>query len=212
MRKKISCIYKIYCVPNKKFYLGSTVDWVQRKGKHLRELRRCSHYNKRLQRAWTKYGEGSFKFLVLEYADREAIKAKEQKLLDKWVGHKNCFNTSRNTFSNMLGRKHSKKTKDKIGKANSIALKGKILTEEHKANVKKALQDLYKTIQMPSPTEETRQKMREAKIGKPAPHNSYPRSEETKRKISEAKKGKKLTEEHKKKLRDAYKRRKEHIL
>jgi len=64
-----SGIYKIINVVNNKFYIGSSVDLRKRKSKHFSELRHNKHNNKHLQRAWDKYGEASFVFVVVEELD-----------------------------------------------------------------------------------------------------------------------------------------------
>lgn len=72
------------------------------------------------------------------------------------------------------GYKHSSETKKKIGEANSIALKGRKLSEEHKESIKKGKEGL-----------------------------DLSHTDESKAKISNGLKGKPKSEEHKAKLRAA---------
>lgn len=59
----------IYCIrnlKNNKVYIGSTkTSFMNRKNKHLRLLRKGSHYNEYLQNSWNYYSEDSFTFEVL---------------------------------------------------------------------------------------------------------------------------------------------------
>lgn len=59
-------IYRISCICNNKVYIGSSVDIDQRWRDHKTALRNNRHYNKYLQRAWSKYGESNFEFSIVE--------------------------------------------------------------------------------------------------------------------------------------------------
>jgi group I intron endonuclease len=98
---KISGIYKIVNKTNGKYYVGSSMDI---RGKphgrfyqHNAHLKSNRHYNSHLQRAWNKYGEDCFEFIVIEKSipDKTAILELEQKYLDiaKNERHK-CYNQS----------------------------------------------------------------------------------------------------------------------
>lgn len=91
-RKKRSGIYKITNTVNDKFYIGRSSDLVERKCRHFCHLRKGTHHNKHLQRAFNKYGQDSFIFEVLEYT--ENIVEKEQEYFDKLNcgNHKICYN------------------------------------------------------------------------------------------------------------------------
>lgn len=92
----MSVIYRITCVENGKFYIGSTVNRAQRWSRHRRELRLGRHKNKSLQASWGKYGEASFVFEVVEeVSDVLQLMAVEQRWLDRFVGHRLCFNFNR---------------------------------------------------------------------------------------------------------------------
>jgi group I intron endonuclease len=89
----MSCIYKITCVKNQKYYIGSTVNKTQRWARHRRELRTGVHKNKNMQAAWNKHGEATFEFAVLEnVADPVLLMQVEQRYLDACVGSADCFN------------------------------------------------------------------------------------------------------------------------
>ncbi len=78
MLPRSSGVYQIRCVPTGKIYIGSAVDLKARWDGHRRRLRRGVHHNAHLQYAWDKYGEASFEFSVLEYADKlDAVHMRE---------------------------------------------------------------------------------------------------------------------------------------
>lgn len=83
---KIAYIYMIINVINGKFYIGSTNNYTNRFYAHKNELRKGTHHSKHLQKAWDKYGEEAFEFVVIEefYIDNKDDKFnKEQLYLDK---------------------------------------------------------------------------------------------------------------------------------
>jgi DNA-binding transcriptional regulator YhcF (GntR family) len=62
-------VYAIRCVPTGQVYVGSSKDVSWRKVVHWARLRNGTHYNLRLQEAWTRHGEEAFVFEVLELLD-----------------------------------------------------------------------------------------------------------------------------------------------
>lgn len=83
---KIAYIYMIINVLNGKFYIGSTNNYINRFYAHKNELRKGTHHSKHLQKAWDKYGEEAFEFVVIEefyINDKEDKFNKEQIYLDK---------------------------------------------------------------------------------------------------------------------------------
>lgn len=55
-------VYTITCMPTGKIYVGQARNVTKRWQSHRWHLRKQKHGNHHLQRAWTKYGEGSFAF------------------------------------------------------------------------------------------------------------------------------------------------------
>lgn len=124
------CIYQIQNKINGHIYVGSAVNFNNRKQTHLRHLRRGTHHSFALQNAYNKYGEENFCFSILEEVDDISVLIlKEQKWLDQLkpeynmtpIAGKNCH----------IGMKRRKETCEKI----SSSLKGKPLTEEHKRKI-----------------------------------------------------------------------------
>jgi group I intron endonuclease len=129
----IGGIYKITCLKNNKFYIGSSTNIIIRWKLHKSALKRNAHPNTYLQNSWNKYGENNFKFEIMENVktnlliERELSWFKRTKCFD----HKYGFNIINPGTFPMLGRKHSEKSKSKI----SIAMSGRILTDSHKRNI-----------------------------------------------------------------------------
>lgn len=78
-----SGVYRILCIPTGKIYIGSSVDLRHRWDQHRRRLRRGIHGNAHLQLAWSKYGEASFEFSVLEFVDLPDLLCAEQAWIDR---------------------------------------------------------------------------------------------------------------------------------
>lgn len=144
-------IYQILNKVNGKFYIGSALDIKQRWRQHKHYLRLGNHQNIYLQRAWNKYWETSFEFLILEICSKEELITKEQ----AWLNWTQSFNLAigynlNPTAGSSLGIKHSDEAKQKMSAAKkkmteetklkmSLAHKGKKRTEEHKANIQAAM-------------------------------------------------------------------------
>lgn len=81
--KKISGIYKIYCIVNNKFYIGSATNIANRWNRHRYDLRANKGTNRNIQASWNKYGEESFTFeIVEEVLDKAKLIEREQHYLD----------------------------------------------------------------------------------------------------------------------------------
>lgn len=78
-------VYSIQAKHNGKYYFGSTTSkkgFICRWRGHLYELRNNIHINKRLQRAYNKYGEDNFEFKIRVVCKKEFCVILEQKYLD----------------------------------------------------------------------------------------------------------------------------------
>lgn len=158
-----SGIYKIKCLINGKFYVGSSINLQKRKGTHFGDLKENRHSNKYFQNAWNKYGEDSFEFEVLEECPKTLLIEREQHYLDTltpWkreIGYNiykdaksrlgmKCSEESKEKMRQAkLGKKrfpHREETKEKIGNANSGEQCGScVLTWESVAEIR----NKYKT-------------------------------------------------------------------
>lgn len=107
-------IYKILNVENNKVYIGKCENFNKREKEHLKLLRKGKHFNIHLQYAFSKYGENSFKFILIEECEdlntREIFYIDEYKALNKIYGY--------NLQAGGLGGKHSEETilKQKLNK------------------------------------------------------------------------------------------------
>lgn len=120
-------IYKIINVVNNKFYVGSAVDFTARKRRHWWALRSQRHANKHLQAAWNKYGEESFKFLIVEELPEGAdLVSAEDAWLKEHVGKEYCYN---------LGTEAVAFTRGWYGEKNSMWGKTFVHTPEAKARI-----------------------------------------------------------------------------
>ena len=199
-------IYKITNRGNNKVYIGSSVNLDNRKRQHFYLLSKNNHTNRYLQYAYNLHGGENFKWEIIEYVEKleslEEVKKKllerEQHWLDLFFGE-DCYNFNPTAGSN-LGIKLSKETRIRIGRANSIALRGRKLPQDVIEKIR--LGNLGKKM---SP--ESIEKTRQANLGKIL-------SEETKKKMSEKLKGNThtlghvLSEEHKRKIGEKSKRNK----
>lgn len=97
-------VYKIINLINGHSYYGSTVTSLHNRYlDHVEDLRRNAHRNGYLQKAWNKYGEENFDFLVLNEMPGKTefeIRCREQYFLDNYVRWHKDYNLSRSAFTN----------------------------------------------------------------------------------------------------------------
>lgn len=185
---KVSCIYKISSVSKTDhFYIGSAINFKNRRRQHFNELKRNNHWNKKLQRHCNKYGINDLVMTVLELvSEKENLINREQHYIDSLNPYFNICKTAGNT----LGVKRTPEERQKI----SEKRKGTKLTDEHKNKISEGL----KTAQ------------RKPCVYKPYPSNRKPTrnrlgvkiSEETRAKMQAAQKGRVITIEARQKLRE----------
>jgi group I intron endonuclease len=125
-KRKFSGIYKIENILNGDMYIGQAAILENRERNHFYTLRKNTHRNRHLQRAFNKYGEDSFIFEILLICekDKETLTYYEQHYVD--ILHP-AYNICRNCVESRLGVKSSKKTRKKL----SSARKGKFIGEDH---------------------------------------------------------------------------------
>jgi group I intron endonuclease len=110
-------IYKILNKISGDFYIGSTTKFERRFRQHRHLLRANKHSNIYLQRAWNKYREESFDFIILEYCEEDNLVIREQFYFDTETPK---YNMNKNAESNR-GLKWSEESK----KRQSERMKGK---------------------------------------------------------------------------------------
>lgn len=99
-----SGIYKI--ILNNKDYIGSAKDIKDRIRRHLEDLNKNKHGNKKLQHEFNKYGIELFDYVVLEEVCIADLIKKEQQYLDNYKPYYNICTTA----GSSLGRRHSEET------------------------------------------------------------------------------------------------------
>jgi group I intron endonuclease len=187
-------IYRIYFIGSNKSYIGLSKGFKGRRVQHLRELRKGTHFNIYLQRAFNKYGENNFRIELIEECYKTELTQKEKHYIEIYDSFKNGYNLTTGgencNISDDVKKRISEKHKGKIikeetrQKLRQINL-GKSLTKEHKNKI--SIANKYRVF-----TDEQRQKIIKAV--------SYKRSKETKEKMSKAMIGKDIDYKTKLKL------------
>ena len=213
---------------NGKVYVGSAVNLSKRWYEHLWALRRGKHTNPKFQNAWNKYGETSFKHLILEIISNiSKLIKREQYWIEKMEAVGNSGYNINPTAGSQLGAKRTKESCERMSVAGK---KRGPISEETRAKLKARVwsaetiakrtgwhhSDEEKeriSFRSRNCSEETRRKMGDssrgrkhtpeacAKIG--AAHKGMKHTEEAKKKMSLSHTGKKLSAEHKAKLSEA---------
>lgn len=147
--RKFCHVYQIRNIINNKVYIGGCMKLLDRWSQHIKQLREGWHHAKKLQEDFNLYGECSFAFEILEPIwDRRLLRSAEQDYIDFNDSFNNGYNSCPLSTS-PKGFKQTKESKIKI----SIAKKGKNFRFGY------------------SPSESTRQKLREANLGKKLPED-----------------------------------------
>ncbi len=136
-----SGIYIIKHTSSGKRYIGSSVNLDQRWSIHKCSLRKGTHSNSKLQRAWNKYGEDAFEFSIIEYCDPIILIEREQHYVNLFIDTNLLYNIVLVIEPHGLGRVCQEETKRKIGEAQKGKLNhmyGKTHTEEAKRKISEA--------------------------------------------------------------------------
>jgi hypothetical protein len=117
---RISGIYKIINKVNGKYYVGSSNDIKLRWIRHKYELNKNKHYNLKLQRAWNKYNESNFNFVIVEFVPENKLLMVEQTHLNICKNNPSAnYNLMYNSTAPMMGRKHTSFTLEKMSASQS---------------------------------------------------------------------------------------------
>lgn len=124
-----SGIYKITCIKNGKYYIGSAYNFSKRASAHLYRLRLNNHHCKHFQNCFNKHGENIFIFEILEITSKEKLTEAEQLYLNEHFNDEKCMNShpvvnerfadnvDKETLKKIYSRKKSKEEREKISKA-----------------------------------------------------------------------------------------------
>jgi group I intron endonuclease len=176
LKNKISGIYKIENIINKKVYIGQSNDIINRFKSHKNKLNNNKHPNAHLQNAWNKYEINNFKFEIIEECVKEIIDEREK----FWINYYDSDNEDKGYNLESGGNKNkivAEETKQKI----SSSVKKVYLSEEYREKHRKKIIGKKKG----QLSEETKLKLSLANKGK------HP-SEESRRKMSESQKKRNL--------------------
>lgn len=198
-RNRLSGVYSITNLVNGKMYIGSTAGnkgFIGRWNGHKTSLNRGHGVNNHLQHAWNQYGEGNFKFDIVEIVENANAKILAEKET-YWV---NWFKSNDSEFGynkrivaeSCLGIKYGPMSEE-MKKKLSIAHMGQRPTEEMKRKISVAHKGRVKS---PEWLKHLGDSHRGKKRG--------PLPEEVKRKISESNKGKIISDETRAKIGNAH--------
>jgi group I intron endonuclease len=110
-------VYQVVCKITEKRYVGSTtVSFKSRWATHKRLLRSGKHHSIKLQKAWNKYGENNFLFLILDILPAQDCLIYEQTYLD-CLGKDNLLNIK--LTANIYPDNNSKERREKLSKINT---------------------------------------------------------------------------------------------
>jgi len=125
-----SGIYRIENTKTRKVYIGQAQQLKTRYLNHVSALKRGTHDNSYLQRAWNKYKEEDFVFSILEECSKELLANREQ----YWMDYYRCYDREygynlnpSSTKNLMLGRTHTPEARAKI----SAAAKGRKMSRSN---------------------------------------------------------------------------------
>jgi group I intron endonuclease len=109
-------IYGIKHSLSGKIYIGSTIKPRLRKKQHFSDLRNNRHCNKHLQRAFLKYGEAQFEWIVLEEVCDVELANKERYWIDKMLSADGIhgYNCTNEPYAPMRGKLHTEQAKHKM--------------------------------------------------------------------------------------------------
>jgi group I intron endonuclease len=106
-------IYKITNTVTNKIYIGSSSHISRRWNTHKRELSNKTHSNKKLQRAWNKYGSEIFIFSIIEECEKNKLVEKEQNYINMLKPEYNTLKTAYSALGHTLSDEAKQKIREK---------------------------------------------------------------------------------------------------
>lgn len=214
-----SGVYTITQHSTGKRYVGSSVNLQNRKDSHYSGLRRNTHGNSLLQRAFMKYGEADFDFRVLLHCDVNQVLFYEQRALDILTPEFNILRVAGNSTGRLAtpetrakmsmsqkGRTCSPETRTKM----SAAGKGRTFSSETRAKISASNKGRIRSPEVRakmSAYHTGRTRSLEARANMSASAKGRTFSTETRAKMSAAQKGRPVSPETRAKLSEAQKKR-----
>jgi group I intron endonuclease len=129
-----SCIYFITNNINGNFYIGSTVNFAQRRSTHFTRLKQNKHHNPPLQRAVNLYGIENFEINIYQICNKIERLDLETHYITTMNPH---YNIAKSATAPMQGRRHTQHSKQMMAswkrpKGLDHHLTGKTLNIEHR--------------------------------------------------------------------------------
>lgn len=200
-------IYKITNKVNGKVYIGQTIRSLKSRWSHHCTDKRgycCLLYN-----AIQKYGRENFTVEQIDSAiSRDELDEKEI----HWIQHHDS--TDKNKGYNLMSGGHHHEFSEETKRKLSESRRGRKLSEEHKRNISKANTGKRHSDETRKKLSESHKGERHHLFGKHLSDDTklkisigrvnFHHTEESKSKLSEAHKGKKLSKEHKEKIRQSF--------
>lgn len=178
----MSVIYKIQNLCNGNIYVGSALNYPQRRKNHLSKLKNHKHHSQYLQNAWNKYGEQNFIFEILEYCIKENLIEREQYYIDTLNPKYNICRIA----GSRLGMVHSEETKNKISE-NCKGMLGKF----HSEKTKEKMRETWNRKNSLNPPRERNIKIKKKNKARNEPKKRTSLAEDHKKRISESLSGEK---------------------
>lgn len=138
-------IYGIQNKINGCIYIGKTgMNFGDRWDSHRALLRSNKHFNLYLQRAWNKYGEENFEFIIVEECNVDDINDRERYYIQFYREQDLSYNLADGGEGGaFLGKHLSEETKRKIGEKNRINMLGRKASDETRAKMSRSQKDRY---------------------------------------------------------------------
>lgn len=110
---KTSGVYRIWNTENGRSYVGSSFNDCEGRARcHFWKLKKGKHHSPGLQADWNKFGEGAFKWEVLEVCDGDKpLEVVERKFCEKFNSLDPITGYNMITASRAVGRKKTSRTK-----------------------------------------------------------------------------------------------------
>jgi group I intron endonuclease len=149
---RYSGIFAILNVSNGKVYIGQSSNIEQRLGEHRKLLGKGRHENTHLQKAFTKYGVGSFAFGIVCLCQSSELDKQE----NTWIEKMGSWKRSRGYNVERFARGMGPRSKEAI-KSMSLAATGRVFTADHRKKLSESLKGKPKSFR----SEEHKKKLSE---------------------------------------------------
>jgi group I intron endonuclease len=132
-------VYRIRNLFNGKKYVGSTMNCAARMYFHINRLRRNKSSSLKLQRAFNKHGEGAFAFEIAEHCTAGNLLEREQHYLNQRPEYNISWVAGPRTRYGLKSTEQHRANMSKALKGRTSPMKGKKFTDEHRRNWAAAL-------------------------------------------------------------------------